>query len=269
VARLDCIGAFNSALSKGMVIVSFDDSYAKIYSKALPILQEYDIKTTQFVIAANVVAANPTSMTIANLKAMQDSGHGISSHTWAHTNLESITDSSVIDSCITKPKRWLAENGFEEPDIMSYPNGGYNKIVARLANRHFSYIRATGKTMQGSYYIPYPLMQKKQIPWYGFLNTQTVGQWQDQVDSAIMKKCILWVVIHDVDDVPTTGKIATDSLRKFCAYLKSKVDAGQLYPVQPMRASLDYARMATTKFAFGEVKRTVDLKRYSKFGVYR
>ena len=71
--------------SEPVVSVVFDDGWESIYRNALPILEEYGIASTQFMIAGSF--ADEQYMSIEQMLHMIARGHEVGSHTMTHADL--------------------------------------------------------------------------------------------------------------------------------------------------------------------------------------
>lgn len=79
----------NKPIPKKSVVITFDDGYLDNYKYAYPILKEFNLKATIFVIASNIDKDN-RCMTSKQLKELQNNGIDIESHTFNHEELISI-----------------------------------------------------------------------------------------------------------------------------------------------------------------------------------
>ncbi|HSH56263.1 MAG TPA: polysaccharide deacetylase family protein [Candidatus Limnocylindrales bacterium] len=83
-----------------IITVTFDDGYLTTYTKAMPILQKYGIRSTQYVLSGT--ADNPTYMSWEQIANMQRAGHEIACHTIDHSELTGLDDTDLenqIKSC--------------------------------------------------------------------------------------------------------------------------------------------------------------------------
>jgi peptidoglycan/xylan/chitin deacetylase (PgdA/CDA1 family) len=71
-----------------LLSVSFDDGWETTFTKAYPMLQQYGIPTTQYVLSGELGASNYLS--IQQLQAMYESGHQIACHSVNHPDLTTL-----------------------------------------------------------------------------------------------------------------------------------------------------------------------------------
>lgn len=82
-----------SPFNEPIVSISFDDGWETAYSAALPIMQRYGIRSTQFVLGDEF--HNIAYLSEAQVKDMQKQGHEIGSHSMSHPDLTSLDDEDL------------------------------------------------------------------------------------------------------------------------------------------------------------------------------
>ena len=140
------------------VIMSFDDGYIDNYTEAFPIIKDYNVKVTIFMISSYINGADYLSE--AMIREMSESGLvSFQSHTATHSYLTSLsedslrwefaTSKSVIESLTGRPVKALC-----------YPTGAHNAAVERVASDYFdfAYTTAYSNTTAG-----YPLLELPRI----------------------------------------------------------------------------------------------------------
>jgi peptidoglycan/xylan/chitin deacetylase (PgdA/CDA1 family) len=80
--------------SSAIISIEFDDGWKSAYTNAIPILNKYNIKTTQAIISsANV--GNSAYITDNEIRSWSNQGHLISSHSVTHPSLPSLSDAQM------------------------------------------------------------------------------------------------------------------------------------------------------------------------------
>ena len=103
------------------VVITFDDGFESAYTIAFPIMQQYGIKGTVYVVPKWVGA--PGYLTLAELTILHNAGWTIANHSWDHTDLTSLTSADVTTD-IQSAIDWLNQNGFSDgADYLAYPYG--------------------------------------------------------------------------------------------------------------------------------------------------
>ena len=142
ISDLECLEYY-----KKPVALTFDDGWGCFYSNAFPLLKEYNMKATLYVITDLIGA--PGYCTLDQLKELRDSGIvDIQCHTVTHPRLANLSREQVIEE-ITKSKEYLKDNLGIDCDTICYPYGSYNSTVLQEAkNAGYSY----GLAMTGGVY---------------------------------------------------------------------------------------------------------------------
>lgn len=118
-------------LPSNPVLITFDDGYADNYANAYPILKQYDMKATIFVVAG-FVGKSERYLTWEQLREMEQNGITIESHTMNHIPLEELTDEQIRTE-LRDSKQLLEEHLGHPIQYIAYPTGTYNLHIAALA----------------------------------------------------------------------------------------------------------------------------------------
>lgn len=122
------------------VILTFDDGYADNYTYALPVLQEYNMKATVFVVTGGV--GRPCSwlrehecnqlMNWEQLTTWLEAGMEIGGHTVNHPRLSRLTEKEIKYELETS-KEVLERQLRTKVDFFCYPYGDFDDRVKTLA----------------------------------------------------------------------------------------------------------------------------------------
>jgi len=105
------------------VIITFDDGYRDNYTNALPILKEFNMKATFFIISSYI--NRDLYLTSDEIKEMSDYGFDIESHTVSHRALSTLSYDDQLKEL--KNSKETIENLTHKPVIsIAYPEGKYN-----------------------------------------------------------------------------------------------------------------------------------------------
>lgn len=106
------------------VVITFDDGYRDNYTNVFPILKEFHMKATIFVISSHLDGV--TSMTPNEVKEMSDYGIDIESHTVSHTKLSTLSYEDQLKEL--KDSKEAIERIIGKPIIsIAYPEGKFNE----------------------------------------------------------------------------------------------------------------------------------------------
>lgn len=121
----------NLPLPSKPVVITFDDGYVDNYTEAMPILKEYGMKATLFMIGDSIGA--PGFLSAEQLKEMEASHiFEVESHTYSHKDLRKLSSDAVADEF--SHSKTLLETTLGHPvQYLAYPCGFTNPQVDALA----------------------------------------------------------------------------------------------------------------------------------------
>ncbi|MFE7629063.1 polysaccharide deacetylase family protein [Kocuria sp. NPDC057446] len=122
-----------------MVSITFDDGWQSVYDRALPLLDEYGFRSTQYVNASSIETAE--FMTAAELRQMHEAGHEIAAHSYEHVDLTSI-GADRLDEQLRRSEEMLAAAGLGTDDLAP-PYGRSDPQVDWYASKYFDLVRGT------------------------------------------------------------------------------------------------------------------------------
>ncbi len=122
-----------------LITVTYDDGYETTYSVAMPLLQKYGIRTTQYVLSGT--SDNPTYLNWKQIEHMQRAGHEIACHTIDHSNLTNLSDADLhnqLKTCKAElSKRFGTIHNF------AAPYGAQNAKTQSVISQYFTSQRNT------------------------------------------------------------------------------------------------------------------------------
>jgi hypothetical protein len=119
-------------LKAGGAFITFDDGHASHYRYAAPMLEEFGLHATFFVIAS-YAGVRPAFMSWQELRALTVSGHEVQSHGWSHTHLTSCSKSKVRDE-LTRSRATLEDKLGTAVTAISIPHGRWNRDILRACS---------------------------------------------------------------------------------------------------------------------------------------
>ena len=112
------------------VLITFDDGYIDNYQHAMPILKEYNMKATLFMITGSI--GENRFVNLEQLKEMQANGIDIQSHTVNHKDLRNMSLQQARDELISS--KAVLEDRMQHPvRYIAYPGGFANKDIDTIA----------------------------------------------------------------------------------------------------------------------------------------
>ena len=106
------------------IVITFDDGYKDNYTDAYPILKEFGLKATVFVIT-DTIDKEKNYLTSDEIKSMDSNNIRIESHTAAHEQLDKISYNDNLKT-MTSSKDKLEKILGRKINYIAYPFGGYN-----------------------------------------------------------------------------------------------------------------------------------------------
>lgn len=119
------------------VLITFDDGYDGNYENLFPIIKEFNVKVTIFVVTDNIGKAH--RMTAAQIREMSDSGLvSIQSHTHTHVLLDTLTADELVTE-FQQSKTVISSITGKSPYVLSYPEGRSTAYAREIAGIFFSF----------------------------------------------------------------------------------------------------------------------------------
>lgn len=116
----------NKPIPEKSVVLTFDDGYKDNYVNAFPILKEFNMKATFFVITDySLNGNNDRFINEKEIKELSDWGIDIQSHTVSHTELATLSFDKQVDE-LKKSKEKLEGITSKKVNATAYPVGSYN-----------------------------------------------------------------------------------------------------------------------------------------------
>lgn len=211
------------AFDKGYVSLTFDDGWISHYTNVLPMLNQAGFKGSFYIITGEMLnpdagdLEDPSSYAdLSQVRALQQAGHEISSHTRSHPFLTQLTRNQAIDE-IQGSRTDLLTRNFTPVETFAYTYGEYNDSVIGIT-RDAGFVGA--RSVEDGFNVkttdPYVLKVQN------VLNTTTAAQIKQWIDIAERDKTWLVLVFHQVIDNPGTYDTSPSVLQDIVNYLKTK-----------------------------------------------
>ncbi len=230
-----------STLNRAIVSLTFDDGWRDQYTNGRPILNQYGIKSTYYLLTGTV--ADPEYMTTDMMATLGTDGNELASHTVHHCNLSQTgtnTDDPTncpvplplakIDSELSNSqsqlRTWFSAANTNVADNFATPYGAYDTQSLTEIKKFYQSHRSTDEG-----YNTKDNFDVYNIKVQNILDATTPAQVQAWVDQAIATKTWLVLVYHRVGATNTSAEdygVTNANLTTEAAYIKSKVTAGQI-----------------------------------------
>jgi len=107
--------------------LTFDDGHVSNYELAIPLLEQYSIKSTFFVVAG-FIESRAEYMTWGQLREMSALGHDIQSHSWSHPMLPRCSDAHLHEE-LERSRKTIEQRIGSQVSALGLPGGRWNPRV--------------------------------------------------------------------------------------------------------------------------------------------
>lgn len=217
-----------------IAIINFDDNWKSQYENAKPILDEFDFKSTFYVVCDYIDGKN--RMSWHDIQELQEQGHEIGSHTMTHENLDMITGDLRYHE-IVESKKCLEAMGFKVTSF-SYPfNSGDDKQeVLDLVSQNYNFARTAGGNGGGSSgggstlgshegYEQYTIVgwshdaTRKENNYSDLQMLEAFKEYISNFDNDIKNSNVPIIIYHKIEDTPDTYNTSIDLFKSEMKYL--------------------------------------------------
>ncbi len=205
-----------SKFDQGYVSINFDDGWLSAYQNAFPQLTNYGFVSDQFIVTGRMSGSFPGYVTQSEILDMQSNGGVIGAHTIDHVDLTSVSQAEA-DRQISQSRQDLFSIGITPVNIFSYPFGGYNSTVQQLV-KNAGYIAA--RSSDGGYNDKFT--NKFALKRQPMLNTTTLADVQNYIDTAIRNKTWVILLFHEINNSGDTYAVTPQLFAQILDYLNQK-----------------------------------------------
>lgn len=207
--------SYSISESKPKVVITFDDGYKTDISVAKPIMDEHGLVGTSYTIKDRI-AADPTRMSLADLKHLQRCNWSIASH--GSPDLTTLSEAE-LESEFEDITSYLKANGFSGYNHYAYPMGRYNSTVLQVASKYF----ATARTIHTQPETSVPAERLKLRVFY-VISSTTNTQLQDALTRANRNGITLILVFHRITPTPSAPEDV--SVSNFTTFMQTIANSG-------------------------------------------
>ncbi|MCI1944905.1 polysaccharide deacetylase family protein [Clostridium luticellarii] len=122
---------YNKPIPDKSVLITFDDGYSDNYENAFPILKEFGLKATIFMITSSI-DNEKNFLTSSQLKEMENYGIEVESHTVNHDKLDELSYSEQLTT-LKNSKDSLEKLLDKKVDYIAYPYGRWNQDTLKAS----------------------------------------------------------------------------------------------------------------------------------------
>lgn len=214
----------NAELDQGRISVTFDDGWQSVADHALPLLDQFDIPTTQYVISEASNKNVDQYMSIDTLKSLQKDGHEIGSHTLTHCDQTKLSPTKILNNA-RDSKTSLEKDGLSPIESYAYPYGRYDEITQPLVSEVYPFMRSSDVGYNDRYF------DTRNIRSMVVLDSTSDAEFQSWIKYAKEHKVWLVIAYHRVDESGTYSVTSSQLKRQLQMITDSKL------PVAPLVAT--------------------------------
>lgn len=185
--------------ARGLVSLTFDDSWLDQYTLARPILNSYGLDVTYYLLTQPTVDASPDHMTIEMMQTLKADGNELADHSVDHQDLTTLPSLIELENQLvgsqTQLRLWFGQDVAKN---FASPFGAYNDTTINEIKKHFRSHRSTdpGYNSKDSFDVYNIKVQT-------IVDSTTPAEVQAWVDQAIEDNTWLVLVYHRIDAVDT------------------------------------------------------------------
>jgi len=200
--------------NQGMVTLSFDDGWLSSYQNGIPILNNYNIKSTQYIFTDAL--GTQGYITSSQMLDMQNQGHEIGAHSKTHSDLTTLNNSQLVDE-ILGSKQMLEAMGANTITSFAYPFGEWNENIKNIIGQSGYHGARTAMLQDGGFNSadqdPY-LLKTFSIE----INTP-VSEVQKLINEAVNNKTWVILVFHQIENNGGQYSTAPQNLQNIASYI--------------------------------------------------
>ncbi len=193
----------NSSTSGNMAsdpaIITFDDGYESAYTIAYPIMKQYGIVGTVYIITDLI--GQPGYLTLPELTELHNAGWTVAGHTVDHTDLQGLSQAQIANK-IQLDIDWLNANGFSDGAYhLAYPYGLYdNNVLLVCAQLGLKTARTTnfGTILPNGVVDYLGKVDYYQLPTKSFDRTTVRNDWQTSLSISQADGSTTIFLLHDI-----------------------------------------------------------------------
>jgi len=204
----------NQSFNRGLISLTYDDGWKSIYSGAFPITQRYNYPGTLYLVTDYLNTSN--HMTTSDIRAMQNAGFEVGSHTVSHPHLPLLTANQV--NAQLYDSKTILQSQFGPVTAFASPFGEYNSTILSQISQFYTSHRSTDSGMNTKNDFNPMVIKAETVR--SDTTTAQINQW---ISQAKTDKVWLVLTFHQID---SSGTLYATSPTKFDSILASIKNQG-------------------------------------------
>jgi peptidoglycan/xylan/chitin deacetylase (PgdA/CDA1 family) len=181
--------------NRALVSITFDDGWANQYQNAFPLLKQYALPSTFYIISGELTN-QPDYMSKAQIVSLYNGGEEIGSHSVTHSDLTTLSPTNLQNEMKNSQATLQSAIGVPVTNF-AYPYGAYNSNTIAVAKQYYRSQRSVndGLNSKGNFDIT-------QLKIHEVDSNISTAQVQTWVNQAIADKAWLILVYHEIANSP-------------------------------------------------------------------
>lgn len=201
-------------IARRPITLSFDDDRISQFQNAFPLMRELGMVGTFYIDSRILTSGYPGFMSPVQVKALQDAGNEIGSHSATHSTFTELTDEQIVAECV-ESKTTLGSYGFVARNFR-YPRAMSNEHIDSIVSQYYR----SGCYEKG--YMKLPIRTFK-VPIQGAWNAP-LETLKSYVDYAYVNDLWLNINFHNISNEEPTGNsnITISDFTELLDYIQSR-----------------------------------------------
>jgi peptidoglycan/xylan/chitin deacetylase (PgdA/CDA1 family) len=224
------------------ILITDDDGYANWFTRGLPVLDAYGLKSASSLIGG-LIGTAPDWATMDMLQAAYANGHEHIVHGAAA--LSTLPSLEAIEADIRANRDFLIRNGFTKgSDFYVYPNGVYQRTPGDLGIRNIlknlGFKAARGTTSPRYFKTATGYGDSRWLlPIIGMDTTTSAATIKSRIDAGVANGDLMILMLHDIKlSGGSSVDVTIDRLDEVCKYISELIGQGKLQNVTPSQLFL-------------------------------
>lgn len=219
------------------IMIIDDDGYAGWFTRGLPVLNAYGLKSAASIIGSNI-GTNATWATEQMLAQSYAQGHELVPH--GAQDLNSLPSEAAREADILSNRNWLISRGYTRgSDFYVYPNGVYQtspgnqEIINILKRNGFKAARGTTSPRYAKPAVGYA-DNRWLLPIIGMDTATSAATVKQRIDLGVANGDLMILMLHEIVKSGGSGiDVTINKLDDVCKYIAELVGQGKLENVTP------------------------------------
>ncbi len=202
--------------NQGMVTLSFDDGWLSTYQNGIPVLNNYGINSTQYIVSGEL--GNYGYINSTQMFDMQSQGHEIAAHSITHADLSTLTNEQITQEVLGS-KQDLEALGANTITSFAYPYGTWNENIKSIVGLSGYQGARTALVQDGG--LNYANQDPFLLKTVSVEVNTPVSEVQQWIAEAVNSNTWLILVFHQIENEGGQYSTTPQNLESIAGYISS------------------------------------------------